>query len=273
MKIGNTDFDFVNHAYIMGILNVTPDSFSDGGKYNSVDKALFHVEEMLSDGADMIDIGGESTRPGHKKITAEEEIHRLVPVIEAIKHRFDCVLSVDTYRAATWRAAREAGADLLNDVSGFLYDEDLAKTAAELDTPVIIMHSIPVEDEDNVVEEVLSGLRKSILMGLDAGLREDQIIVDPGIGFHKGLRGDLKMMNNLEALGILGYPVLLGTSRKRLIGNTLHLDVHERDSMTAVTTAVGLLKGCRIFRVHNVKENKNALDLVWAMHEEGKWKK
>lgn len=264
MKIGNKDFDLENSAYIMGILNVTPDSFSDGGKWNSIDNALKHTEEMINDGAAIIDIGGESTRPGYIHVTADEEIERVVPYIRAIKERFDIPISIDTYKAKVANEAVKEGANLINDIWGFKGDEDMARIAALANVPCCIMHNRNLEKNPykNLLEDVISDLEESIQIGINAGVKKEMMISDPGIGFGKTYEDNLKVMNNVEKLHELGLPILLGTSRKSMIGLTLDLPVDERVEGTVATTVMGVMKGCSIIRVHDVKENYRAMKMT-----------
>mgnify|MGYP004574565615 FL=1 len=258
MKIGNKEFNLGERTYIMGILNVTPDSFSDGGKFNEVEAAVKRVQELIEDGADIIDVGGESTRPGFKVVDAEDEIARVVPVIKAIKEHYDIPVSIDTYKAATAEAAIKAGADIINDVWGFKRDKDMAKVAAKYDIPCILMHNredIPYED---LMRDVIKDLADSINLALDAGVKRENIILDPGIGFAKTFEENLFVMNNLEVIKNLGFPVLLGTSRKSMIGLALDLPVDQRVEGTVATTVMGIMKGCEFIRVHDVLENKRA---------------
>lgn len=266
MKIGNKEFDVINENYIMGILNVTPDSFSDGGKWNSMDKALKHAEDMIKEGAAIIDIGGESTRPGYIKVTEEEEIERVVPYIEKVK-KLGVPVSIDTYKAKVAEAAVLAGADLINDIWGFKGDENMAKVAAKYNVPCCIMHNRNINERPytNLLEDVLEDLRESIDIGLKAGVKFENLITDPGIGFGKTLEDNLKVMNNFERLHELKCPVLLGTSRKSMIGLTLDLPVDERVEGTLVTTVIGVLKGCAFIRVHDVKENFRAVKMTQAI--------
>ncbi len=259
MIIGNKNFDTNHHAYIMGILNVTPDSFSDGGKYNTLDAALKHAEEMILEGADIIDIGGESTRPGYTQISDEEEIHRVCSVIEALKSRFDIPLSIDTYKSKVAQNAIAAGVDLINDIWGFKYDLDMAHVVAHAQVACCLMHNRTTDVYTNLMDELLSGLQESINLALTAGVHKDKILIDPGIGFAKNYETNLKVMQQVDRLQTLGYPILLGTSKKSMIGLTLNLPADERIEGTVATTVMGLMKGCRFFRVHNVKENKRAL--------------
>lgn len=264
MLIGNKEFDVVNHSYIMGILNVTPDSFSDGGKWNDIDRALKHTEEMITDGAAIIDIGGESTRPGYIHVTDEEEINRVVPYIEAVKKRFDIPVSIDTYKAGVARAAVDAGADFINDIWGFKGDKDMAKVVAGADIPCCIMHNRDIEKNpyNNLLEDILSDLRESVEIGLDAGVKKEMMICDPGIGFGKTYEDNLIVMKNVEILHKLGLPILLGASRKSMIGLTLDLPVDERVEGTIATTVMGVIKKCAFIRVHDVKENYRSLKMT-----------
>lgn len=258
MKIGNKEFNLGERTYIMGILNVTPDSFSDGGKFNEVEAAVKRVKELIEDGADIIDVGGESTRPGFKVVDVEDEISRVVPVIKAIKENFDIPVSIDTYKAATAEAAIKAGADIINDVWGFKKDKDMAEVAAKYDVPCILMHNredIPYED---LMKDIIKDLADSINLALDAGVKRENIILDPGICFAKTFEENLFVMNNLEVIKNLGFPVLLGTSRKSMIGLALDLPVDQRVEGTVATTVMGIMKGCEFVRVHDVLENKRA---------------
>ncbi len=266
MKINQKEFDS-QCCHIMGILNVTPDSFSDGGKWNQMDRALLHTEEMIRDGAEIIDIGGESTRPGYQKVTEDEEIERVVPYIRAVREKFNIPVSIDTYKAKVARAAVEAGAGLINDIWGFKGDPKMAETAAALRVPCCVMHNRNLETHPyhNLMEDVLNDLKESIQLGLDAGVRPEHIITDPGIGFGKTLEDNLLVMKHLERLKELGYPILLGTSRKSMIGLTLSLPVEERVEGTVATTVFGVMKGCSFVRVHDVKENYRAMKMTEAM--------
>ena len=268
MKIGCKEFDFFEKTYIMGILNVTPDSFSDGGKYLTVDKSVEHVKKMLYDGADIIDIGGESTRPGHIPISADEEISRIVPIIKGIKANIkDVVISVDTSKSQVAKEAILAGADLINDVWGLKKDKDMAKIIAEHDIPCCLMHNKEVSSYSNLMEDIRTELAESIRIAIKSGISEDMIIVDPGIGFGKTYEENLIIMNNLDEIKSLGFPLLLGASRKSVIGNTLNLPVEERVEGTIATTVIGIIKGCNIIRVHDVKENVRAAIMTDAILE------
>ncbi|SHJ12193.1 Dihydropteroate synthase [Dethiosulfatibacter aminovorans DSM 17477] len=265
MRIGNKDFDFDKEAYIMGILNVTPDSFSDGGRFNSVDEALKQAEKMIEEGAHIIDIGGESTRPSHDKVEIDEEISRVVPVIEALRKRYDVPVSIDTSKSRVAEAALDVGADMINDVWGFKRDEYIAGVARDFNVPCCLMHNRVKSGYVNLMEEVLDEMGESVQIALDAGVSSEKIMIDPGIGFAKTPEENLIVMKNLEMFGRFGLPVLLGTSRKSMIGYALDLPVGERLEGTIATTVFGYMKGCRIFRVHDVKENLRALRMVQAM--------
>lgn len=256
MKIRNTEFNFGERTYLMGILNVTPDSFSDGGKFNEIEVALRQVRKLVEDGADIIDIGGESTRPGAKTVTIEEEIERVIPVIKAIRKEMDVVISVDTYNSATAEAAIKAGADIINDVWGFKKDPKMAEVAAKYNVPCILMHNRNPKPYVNLKEEFIEDLEESIVIALEAGVNKDKIILDPGIGFAKTYEENIMVMNNLKWIKDMGYPVLLATSRKSMIGLALDLPVEERLEGTLATTVIGIMAGCEMVRVHDVLENK-----------------
>lgn len=263
MKVGNKIFK--DDTYVMGILNVTPDSFSDGGKWNNIDDALKHTEEMISDGAAIIDIGGESTRPGYTKISDEEEISRVVPVIEAVKARFDIPISVDTYKSAVADAALSAGADLLNDIWGFKADDKIAAVCKKYDAACCLMHNRDNQNYNDYFTDVLDDLKESIKIAKAAGIENDKICTDPGVGFAKSLDENLAITQNVDLLNSLGYPVLLGTSRKSMIGLTLDLDRDNRMEGTLVTSVIAVQKGCLFVRVHDVKENYRAIQMTKAL--------
>ncbi|MDU1854486.1 MAG: dihydropteroate synthase [Clostridium baratii] len=265
MKIGNKEFDLKERTYVMGILNVTPDSFSDGGKFNEVDSALKRVKEMIQEGADIIDVGGESTRPNFEVVKEDEEIKRVVPIIRAIKENFDIPVSIDTYKSKTAEAAIEAGADIINDIWGFKKDKDMAKVAAKYNVPCILMHNREKKEYNDLMKDVVFDLVESINIALNAGVSRENIILDPGIGFAKTLNENLIVMNNLEKIKDLGYPVLLATSRKSMIGLTLDEPVDQRVEGTIATTVLGITKGCEFVRVHDIRENKRACVMTDAM--------
>lgn len=265
MKIGNREFDLKNRTYIMGILNVTPDSFSDGGHYNRLDAALKHTEEMVRDGAAIIDIGGESTRPGHIQISAEEEIERIVPVITAIHKNYDIPISADTYKSSVAKAALAAGADLINDIWGLKYDKKMAEVIAEAKTACCLMHNRLNADYIDFMEEMKYDLRESLLIAEKAGIGKDKIILDPGVGFAKSYENNLQAVRCLEELMPLGCPVLLGTSRKSVIGLALDLPADERVEGTLVTTVMAVERHCAFVRVHDIKENNRAIQMAEAI--------
>lgn len=265
MIIGNKTFDTKHHGYIMGILNVTPDSFSDGGKYDHLYAALKHAEEMISDGAAIIDVGGESTRPGYTLISDEEEIGRVTPVIEALKKEFDVPVSLDTYKSGVARAGIEAGADLINDIWGLKWDGTMAAVLAETGVASCLMHNRKDTDYKDYLNDVVADLDETMQMAFDAGIKKETIMLDPGIGFAKDLDQNLELMNHLELLNQWDVPVLLGTSRKSMIGLTLDLPSDQRVEGTVATTVSGYMKGCRFFRVHDVKENMRAMKMIEAI--------
>ena len=265
MECGPYKLDMSGRTLIMGILNMTPDSFSDGGRYNAVDTALERACQLVQDGADIIDIGGESTRPGYEQISAEEEIERVVPIIERLAKEVDVPISIDTYKAEVARAALKAGAHIINDIWGAKADPHMAKVAAETGAPIILMHNRQEKPYENFIRDALNDLYESIQITKKAGVKDSQIILDPGIGFAKNLQENLLMMRNLNVIAGLGYPVLLGTSRKSMIGNTLKLPVEERIEGTIASVCLGIQQGCQIMRVHDVKENARAARMMDAM--------
>lgn len=265
MKIGNRVFDTEHETYIMGILNVTPDSFSDGGKWNNEAAALKHTEEMIADGAAIIDIGGESTRPGHTRISDEEEIARVVPMIRMVKEHFDIPVSIDTYKSAVAEAALDAGADLVNDIWGLKADDRLAEVIARHQVPCCLMHNRNEADYTHFMKEMMDDLRETVAIAKKAGIADDAIILDPGVGFGTTREQDLTAINHLEMLHELGYPILLGTSRKRVIGTALDLPADQRVEGTMVTSVFAVLKGAAFVRVHDVKENFRAVKMTRAL--------
>ncbi len=265
MKIGNRTFDTENHCYVMGILNVTPDSFSDGGKWNEQDRAIAHVEQMIQNGAAIIDVGGESTRPGYTMISDEEEISRVTPVIRAIRERFDVPISVDTYKSRVASAAIEAGADRVNDIWGLKYDGDMAKVIADSGCACCLMHNRRESDYSDFMADMLADLRETLAIAEKAGIAGDKIILDPGVGFGKTYENNLEAIRCLDRLLELGYPVLLGTSRKSVIGLTLDVPAMERTAGTVATTVLGVMGGCAFVRVHDVKENEHAIRMTEAV--------
>ncbi|AYB47201.1 dihydropteroate synthase [Paenibacillus lautus] len=251
---------------IMGILNVTPDSFSDGGRYNDTERAVEHALQLIEEGADIIDIGGESTRPGHEPVGASEELARVIPVIEAIhRHAPQIPLSIDTYKAEVARQAIGAGAHIMNDIWGFKHDPDMPMTAAELGCPVILMHNRRDRNYTNLIEDVKRDLLESVEIARAAGVQDHQILLDPGIGFAKDYDENMKVMASLDQLVGLGFPVLLATSRKRFIQTALGAPAQDVLEGTAATVAYGIAQGCQIVRVHDVKHMKRTAMMCDAM--------
>ncbi len=263
--LNNIELDYTKETFVMGILNVTPDSFSDGGKFNSLEVAVQHAKEMVANGAKIIDVGGESTRPGYTRISDEEEIARVVPVIKALVKEIPVIISIDTYKSAVARAAIEAGAHMINDIWGAKADPKIANVAAELNVPIILMHNRKEEKYINYFEEYLADLQESIKIVKEAGVPDEHIILDPGIGFVKNLQQSIETMQRLDELVEMGYPVLLATSRKRMIGTILNLPLDERVEGTAATCAYGVMKGCHIVRVHDVKEVARTVKMIDAL--------
>ncbi|MCM3750097.1 dihydropteroate synthase [Paenibacillus pasadenensis] len=263
---GGVRLELGSRTLIMGILNATPDSFSDGGRHNEGDAAAEHARQMAVDGADLIDVGGESTRPGFTPVPLEEEIRRVVPLIARLREELPGIpLSIDTYKPATARAALEAGAHIINDIWGLKHDPEMARVAAEFGCPVIISHNREQRDYGDFVPDVLSDLERSIEIAAAAGVRDHNIWLDPGIGFAKTYDDNLELMARLSELSALGYPVLLGTSRKRFIRDTLGLPVEQLKEGTAATVALGIAQGCQIVRVHDVAEIKRTATMMDAM--------
>ena len=270
MQIGIRKFDVENCTYIMGILNVTPDSFSDGGRFNSLDRAMQHAQQMIDEGVDIIDVGGESTRPGYTLLSDEEEISRIVPVIEKLKANFDVPVSLDTYKGKVAQAGIMAGADLINDIWGLKYDDILAKVIAENDVACCLMHNRDNTDYEDFLAGVIDDMRETVEIARSAGIKDEKIILDPGIGFGKTYEQNLIMLNNLNVLDKFGYPLLLGASRKSVIGNALNLPVSERLEGTIATSVLAVMSGYAFVRVHDVKENKRAVEMALAVRNSGR---
>jgi dihydropteroate synthase len=270
LQIGGRLFNWGERTSVMGVVNATPDSFSGDGLGDDVEKAVAQAERMVEDGADLIDVGGESTRPGSEPVTPEEELRRVLPVVEALSRRGDVPVSIDTYRSEVAREALEAGASLINDIWGLRMDPELGKIAAQYRVPVVLMHNrsrpkdaVQTErlggrylgvEYDDLMGDIVRELRESIALALDAGVEREMIIVDPGIGFGKTVGQNLRVVANLSELKVLGRPVLLGPSRKSFIGYTLDLPPEERVEGTGAAVAVGIVNGADIVRVHDVKE-------------------
>ncbi len=265
MQMGKYTFDTDHHCYVMGILNVTPDSFSDGGKWNDMDRAMAHAAQMIEEGATIIDVGGESTRPGYTMISDEEEISRVVPVIRELKKRFDVAVSVDTYKSAVAKAAVEAGADMVNDIWGLKYDEKMAEVIANTGAACCLMHNRKEADYTDFMPDMLEDLKETVAIAKKAGIADDKICLDPGVGFGKTYENNLEAIHHVDQLLTLGYPVLLGTSRKSVIGLTLDLPASERMEGTVATSVIGVMKGCAFVRVHDVRENTRAIRMTEAV--------
>lgn len=265
LTLNGIELDFTKETFVMGILNVTPDSFSDGGMFNSVEKAVAQAKKMVADGAKIIDVGGESTRPGYTRISDEEEIARVVPVIQALLKEVQAIISIDTYKSNVARAAIKAGAHIINDIWGAKADPEMVKVAAELNVPIILMHNRKNNQYNNFFADYMEDLQESIEIAKGAGVRDEHIFLDPGIGFVKSLSESIETMQRLDELVALGYPVLLATSRKRMIGSVLDLPVDERVEGTAATCAFGVQKGCHIMRVHDVKEVARTVKMMDAL--------
>lgn len=256
-------------TFIMGILNLTPDSFSDGGKFNHIDAALAHAEEMISEGADIIDVGGESTRPGAEYVDVAEEIKRVVPIIEKLSKAINVPISIDTYKADVAEQAILAGATIINDVWGAKADPNMASVAAEYNVPIVLMHNRPERNYSSLISDMIADLNESIEIVKRAGVQDDKIILDPGIGFAKTMEDNLVVMRNLETFSQLGYPVLLGTSRKTFIGRILDLPPSDRMEGTGATVCLGIEKGCSIVRVHDVQGIARMAKMMDAMLGKG----
>jgi dihydropteroate synthase len=266
VKAGKYTFNFGERTYIMGILNVTPDSFSDGGDFVDIEAAISHAKQMVQDGADIIDIGGESTRPGSQELGEEDELKRIIPIIERLSKEIDVPISIDTYKAIVAEKAILAGALIVNDIWGMQKDPKMAQIIAKYQVPVIIMHNqLGTEYSRDIMEEMCIFLRHSIDLGLQAGIKLENMILDPGIGFGKTPEQNVIVMARLGELNDLGCAVLLGTSRKSFIGKILDLVPKERVEGTVATTVMGIVQGADIVRVHDVKENLRAAKVTDAI--------
>ncbi|UKS26254.1 dihydropteroate synthase [Paenibacillus sp. HWE-109] len=265
LSCGGHELPIGDRTIIMGILNVTPDSFSDGGDYVRVADAVSRARQMVAEGADIIDIGGESTRPGFAAVTQEEELRRVIPVIEALRREINVPISIDTYKAEVAKQALEAGAHIINDVWGGQADARMAIVAASYDCPFIITHNRTNSVYSDFIPDVINDLLLYTKQALEAGVREERIILDPGIGFAKSYEQNLQLMNQLAEITVLGYPVLLGTSRKSVIGLTLNLPPEERLEGTASTVVLGIAQGCGIIRVHDIQAMKRVAVMTDAI--------
>ena len=276
IKIGKKLFDLSQRTYLMGILNVTPDSFYDGGKFSNLDEAVKRGTKIAEEGADIIDVGGESTRPGSEPISLEEELSRVIPVIERLSKEIEVPLSIDTYKSIVAKKALDSGASMINDISALRFDSEMKRIAAQYKIPIVLMHikGTPknMQDDpyyDDVMKEISSYLKESIRIARDAGIDEDNIIVDPGIGFGKRLEDNLNVLKSLSMLKILGKPILVGPSRKSFIGKVLDLPPEERLEGSLGALAVAIFNGANLVRVHDVKESLRVARLVDAIRKRG----
>jgi dihydropteroate synthase len=269
LRCGDYELDLRKKTMIMGIVNVTPDSFSDGGRFYDIDRAVEHAKRLVADGADIIDIGGESTRPGAEKVPLEEELRRVIPVVKAVAQEIDVPISIDTYKAEVAKQAIEAGAHIINDVWGAKADAKMAEVAAFYDVPIILMHNRHDLQYRDLISDMISDLMESVAIVKRAGVKDENIILDPGIGFAKTVEHNLEIMRRLDEFTKLGYPLLLGTSRKRFIGHVLDLPVNERVEGTGATVCLGIVKGAHIVRVHDVLPIARMAKMMDAMLGKG----
>ncbi|KPK24397.1 MAG: dihydropteroate synthase [Nitrospira bacterium SG8_3] len=268
----NYTLELGRRTHIMGVLNVTPDSFSDGGIYFQRDKAIAHGLSMARDGADIIDVGGESTRPYSEKISAGEELDRVIPVIQALSKDLRIPISIDTCKADVARQALKAGASMINDISALRFDPEMIPVAAKAAVPVILMHmqGIPTDMQTNptyknLIPEIVDFLKRAMDKGVAGGIRKQMIIVDPGIGFGKTFDHNLQIIRELGAFNALERPILLGASNKAFIGHILQKEPHERDTGSMAAVAAGVLNGAHIVRVHNVKKTIETVKMIDAI--------
>jgi dihydropteroate synthase len=272
LSIRGKTVELGRRALIMGILNVTPDSFSDGGRFSDYARAVAHAFDLISQGADILDIGGESTRPGSEPVGIEVEVERVVPIIRAVREKSDIPISIDTTKAAVALRALSAGADIINDVSSLRFDPDMAGVAAESKAPLILMHMLgtPRTMQDNpvygsLISEIIGFLEERIQFAVDNGVAREQVMVDPGIGFGKTVEHNLSIIRNLGAFSCLDRPVVLGASRKRFIGSVLGRDESQRELGTAIANSFGIAGGAHILRVHDVAFNREAARMAEAI--------
>ncbi len=272
LTIGGREFDFNEKTYVMGILNITPDSFSDGGSYDGVEEAVRRAQEMVEEGAHIIDVGGESSRPGAEYVPEEEELLRVLPVIRRLVQEIDVPISIDTYKAGVAKACIQAGAHIINDISGFKGDPDMANVAARLGVPCILMHmrGTPKTMQDNLhyhsfMENLREELSESVEMAAEAGIEKKNIILDPGVGFSKSSDHNLEIIKNIKELKRMGYPLLVGASRKRFIGEILDAAADERLEGSLAVAVISSWEGAGILRVHDVKETVRALKVTDAI--------
>ncbi len=267
MIIGDRVFDTTNNFYIMGIVNFTPDSFSDGGKYNTIDKALFHIESMILDGADIIDIGGESTKPNYTQISDDEELERILPLLESVAKRFDVPISLDSYKPNVVREAIPY-IDMVNDIYGLKYDKQMAYLIADNNLSCCIMHNRDNTNYNEFWNDVTDDLKASLEIATTASIDKNRIMIDAGVGFAKSHEQNLIVINKTDILTSLEYPILIATSNKGFIGKITNREAHERINGTVATTVAGALKGASFFRVHDVKSSKEALLMTRAIINE-----
>jgi len=273
-KFKNNTLDLSKKTHLMGILNITPDSFSDGNEFKTVDEYLFRIEEMLDQGADIIDLGAESTRPGSMPVTADEELERLIPVLEKAVSRFETVFSVDTTKSVVAKQALQCGVSIINDISGLRFDPDIAKYVAHYDAGIVLMHTPgrpevmqDLTEYSSVMPEIINSLEGSILRAENFGVNFENIVIDPGIGFGKTVEQNLEIIRNLKDLLVLRRPVLIGTSRKSFIGKLLEDDnVDNRIEGSSASVTASILNGASIVRVHDINEMKKIIKITDAIH-------
>ena len=265
LKTSIKTYELTKRTHVMGILNTTPDSFSDGGKYTTIEQAVEQALTMEKLGADIIDIGGESTRPDHDPVSLKEELDRVIPIIKAVKDKINIPISIDTYKAETARQALEAGAEIINDIWGAKKDPEIVAVAAEYNAPIVLMHNRSNMDYTDLIDDMKKDLYESIDIALKHGVAKENIVLDPGIGFAKTVQDNIMVMNRLEDFESLGYPILLGTSRKSFIGEILDIPADQRDIGTGATTCLGITKGIHIIRVHNVKLHVELVKMMDTM--------
>ena len=277
IKCKHVDLHVNRRTHIMGIVNVTPNSFSDGGLFFDPERAVNHAMELVDQGADIIDIGGETTRPGSKPVSADVEIDRVVPVIEKLAHKIDVPISIDTYKSDVAEKAIKAGADMINDISALRFDSEMVETVARHDVPIVLMHikGTPENMQQNphyksIMSEIIQYLEESIELALRGGIERSKIIVDPGIGFGKSLEDghNLIILNRLSEFKSLGMPILVGPSRKAFIGDILDADVTDREEGTAAAVSAAVLNGANMIRVHNVGMIKKTVKVIDAIKNE-----
>lgn len=272
LTIGGREFDFNRKTYVMGILNITPDSFSDGGAYDGVEEAVKRAHEMVEEGAHIIDVGGESSRPGAEYVTEAEELARVVPVIRRLCEEVEVPISIDTYKAGVAKACIEAGAHIINDISGFKGDPDMPNVAASLGVPCILMHmrGTPKTMQTNLeyssfIGELTEELSESVEMAVEAGIEKKNIILDPGVGFSKSFDHNLEIINKIDELSKMGYPLLVGASRKSFIGEILEVTADQRLEGSLAVAVISSWEGAAILRVHDVEETVRALKVTDAI--------